>query len=290
VVSPPSEGALAPAPSTPTPPRRDKAEALRDVPALRKKESTWRDEVSERVRHRRRRRAGLPDLPLFDAGNEPAGPRREREEGEGESRSAEQARDLRGAELLEEMPADLPLVREPAAAPERGPADLGDLPLDEAPAERWREQRIEDPAPAPAIKPVERPARFLERLRAGGLDLVCLASLWAIVVYFASRAAHVPVPGLGLRWPYLAGYLAFLGLFYATYFTGTTGQTPGKMVTGLRVVDTTGQPPGYVSAFLRALLGVAGILAAGLGLLPMAFDPARRGAQDRLFGTRVVKG
>mgnify|MGYP006866169081 CR=1 FL=1 len=51
----------------------------------------------------------------------------------------------------------------------------------------------------------------------------------AFVVYFASRAAHTTVLGLRPAWPYLLGYLAFLGLVYATYFTGTTGQTLGKI-------------------------------------------------------------
>ena len=59
---------------------------------------------------------------------------------------------------------------------------------------------------------------------------------------------------------------------------------------GLRVVDAAGHPPGYLRAFVRALLGACGVLAAGLGLLPMMFDPARRAFHDRLFRTRVIKG
>ena len=47
-------------------------------------------------------------------------------------------------------------------------------------------------------------------------------------------------------------YQGLLALFYAGYFTGTTGQTPGKLMTGLRVVDTSGRPPGYSRAAARA--------------------------------------
>jgi len=36
-------------------------------------------------------------------------------------------------------------------------------------------------------------------------------------------------------------------------------------------------------------VGAFGVLTAGLGQLPMMFDPARRALHDRLFGTRVVK-
>ena len=109
--------------------------------------------------------------------------------------------------------------------------------------------------PADAARPLERPAYSGERARAAALDLALLTVLWAIVVYFASRAAHVELMGLRPAWPYLAGYLAFLGLTYAGYFTGTTGQTLGKIAMGLRVVDAGGRPPGYLRAFVRAALG-----------------------------------
>jgi len=144
--------------------------------------------------------------------------------------------------------------------------------------------------PADAARPVERPAYSGERARAAALDLALLAVLWAIVVYFAGRAAHVELTGLRPAWPYLAGYLAFLGLTYAGYFTGTTGQTLGKIAVGLRVVDAGGRPPGYLRAFVRAALGSVGVLAAGAGLIPMLVDPARRALHDRVLRTRVVKG
>src|SRR5262245_22850549 len=60
------EGALAADPRFATPPARAKAaEPLRDIPGLRKKEKSWRDEVQERVRSRRSKRA-LAGLPLFE--------------------------------------------------------------------------------------------------------------------------------------------------------------------------------------------------------------------------------
>jgi len=298
VVSPRVEGALAPEPATVTPPPRDKAEPLRELPGLRKREKTWKDEVSERVRHRRRKRAGLPDLPLFSEEALGAGVTTSEEKREASLDAPRvELRELERPGLAASEPADLPL--RPAAEPmafdreiaAAKPRELGEAPLEEPrpepPHEEWPREVAAHP---PEIKPVERPARFAERVRAGGLDLALLAGLWAIVIYFAGRAAHVPLPGLRPNWPYLAAYLAFLGLGYAVYFTGTTGQTPGKMVAGLRVVDTGGQPPGYARALLRAALGVVGILAAGLGLLPMVFDPARRTLHDRLLRTRVVKG
>jgi uncharacterized RDD family membrane protein YckC len=113
--------------------------------------------------------------------------------------------------------------------------------------------------------------------------------MWAAVVYFASRVARVPLAGLWTAWPWLALYLGALGLLYAGYFTGTTGQTLGKMVHRLHVLDVSGGPPGHFRAVLRALLGSAGVVLAGGGLVPMLFDPARRALHDRLLRTRVVR-
>ncbi len=60
------------------------------------------------------------------------------------------------------------------------------------------------------------------------------------------------------------------------------------MMAGLRVVDAKGRPPGYLKASLRAMAGALGTALAGLGLIPMALDPARRALHDRLLQTRVI--
>jgi uncharacterized RDD family membrane protein YckC len=152
------------------------------------------------------------------------------------------------------------------------------------------EPRLEPPPRLVDERPVERPAQALERAQAAALDLVLLAGLSAVVVYFASRFAHVSIDGLWPSWPYLGAYLAFLALVYAVYFTGTTGQTLGKIVYGLRVVDTAGRPPGYLRAAGRAALGALGVVLGGMGLLPVLFDPARRAFHDRVLQTRVIRG
>ena len=161
---------------------------------------------------------------------------------------------------------------------------------EDEPASTDDEWPLELQPEVPESRPVERPALLAERLRAAAVDVALLSGLWSVVVYFASRAARVSLMGLFPAWPWLTGYLAFLGLVYAAYFTGTTGQTLGKIVFALRVVDTAGQPPGYSRALARAALGTLSVLAAGLGLVPMAFDPARRALHDRAFRTRVIRG
>jgi uncharacterized RDD family membrane protein YckC len=127
-----------------------------------------------------------------------------------------------------------------------------------------------------------------ERFQAAVVDVALLAGLSAVVLYFAGRAAHVDLPRLLPAWPWLAAFLAFLALNYAAYFTGTTGQTLGKMLAGLRVVDVADGRTGYARAMARAAAGALGT-ALLVGVVPMFLDPARRGLHDRLLGTRVIK-
>jgi uncharacterized RDD family membrane protein YckC len=282
------EGALAPDPA------RSRVEPLREIPGFRKKERTWKDEVRDRVRDRRQQRAGGRELPLFR---------------EDPSEAVEAAPDpppahpavvpsapepMRFVDLDPEPPPadDLPLRPAPRAVPERPPVEDREERLRpalheiaDAPAEEW----LLGPAPAEDGRPVERPARWGERLQAGIVDLAVLGGLWATVVYFAGRAAHTSLAGLRPSWPYLAAYLAFLGLLYAAYFTGSTGQTLGKHLAGLQVVDAEGHPPGWRRALARAVVGSLGILLLGSVLFPILVDPARRGFHDRLLKTRVVK-
>ena len=303
----PVEGALAPDPRR----EADNVEPLREIPGLRRRERTWQDEVRDRVRQRRQQRAG-GDLPLFPDEDESAVAVAEPEleaPGAPETHGAREP----SASLLSELGEDPPAMA-PARVYDLGAPpveDLGrgeDLPLRPTsgrPFEDDLDALLDDEldaalAPPPALADAgtdqvdaaplpERPAQALERAQAAVVDVGLLLAASTMVVYFASRAAHVSVAGLLPSWPYLAAYLAALGLGYAGYFTGTTGQTLGKMAFGLRVVDRAGRPPGYLRALARALSGSIGVLAAGATLVTIAFDPARRAVHDRLFKTRVVR-
>jgi uncharacterized RDD family membrane protein YckC len=308
----PVEGALAPFPGLEV----ENMEPLREIPGLRRPARTWKDEVRERVRQRKQQRSG-GELPLFPEEEEAdADADADLHSGHrmGAASAAERApvREAGLSDLGDEPPLMAPARLHELGAPDDGVAgddlllrprdtrpfeprarepeaeSLLDEDLDESTPERWA-TLDKTPDAAAGVAPLERPARAAERAQAAALDLGLLFGLWSLVVYFASRAAHVTVAGLLPSWPYLVGYLAALGLIYAGYFTGTTGQTLGKIALGLRVVDPAGQPPGYLRALGRALLGSVGVLAAAAGLVPMAFDPARRALHDRVLKTRVVR-
>lgn len=85
----------------------------------------------------------------------------------------------------------------------------------------------------------------------------------------------------------------FLVLFslafgYFTLFHFLAGQTPGKMLVGLRVETTEGEPLAFAHAFLRSVGGLLQLLPVGLGYLFILTSTERRGWNDRLAGTRVV--
>ena len=113
------------------------------------------------------------------------------------------------------------------------------------------EPEVELPPLATEAPPLERPAFAVERAQAAAVDAILFGALAVVVLYFTGRAARVDVTALAPSWPGIALYLGLLGLFYAGYFTGTTGQTPGKLMTGLRVLGASGRPPSYTRAMLR---------------------------------------
>ena len=88
-----------------------------------------------------------------------------------------------------------------------------------------------------------RAATPLVRLAAGLFDMVLLASLDAVVVVLTLRLAELDLPSLGtLPVVPLAGFLILLNGGYVFVLTVAGGQTFGKMVFGVRVVDMAGRP------------------------------------------------
>ncbi len=119
---------------------------------------------------------------------------------------------------------------------------------------------------------------FWIRLGAAVIDTILLA-----VVNLILRAI-VPNDGVEL----LLSIAAHLG--YYIVMTAWRGQTVGKMVVGIQVVDSQGNIPGIGSVLLREIVGkfLSGI-AIGLGYLWVAWDKEKRGWHDHIAGTYVVR-
>ncbi|MDP7513638.1 MAG: RDD family protein [Dehalococcoidia bacterium] len=81
----------------------------------------------------------------------------------------------------------------------------------------------------------------------------------------------------------------FILLGYLILFTGIKGQTPGKMVAGIIVVDDEGHVPGVAVAIPREMVGrLVASAALGLGLAWISFDARHQGWHDKIAGTYVV--
>ncbi|MFN0063602.1 MAG: RDD family protein [Myxococcaceae bacterium] len=67
------------------------------------------------------------------------------------------------------------------------------------------------------------------------------------------------------------------------------GQTLGRMVAGISLVDETGHPPVPTRAFVRAILALVSVLPGFLGYWLALFDRKGQALHDKLTSTYVVK-
>ena len=115
---------------------------------------------------------------------------------------------------------------------------------------------------------------FWIRLAAAIIDIV-------VISVISSLISFVLVP--------FAFWIIIFWLYY-WLFTGLKGQTPGKMVVGIRVVNAEGSIPGLGSAALREIPGkILSFIAIWLGFLWIIWDGQKQGWHDKIANTYVLK-
>jgi uncharacterized RDD family membrane protein YckC len=136
---------------------------------------------------------------------------------------------------------------------------------------------------------------FLRRTLAFPIDAILVGATWlsgAIWLVIAEVLAARD-PGALPRMALLAGAVLALGVVlsavYFVGFVGACGQTPAKMLVGVRVVRRDGAPVGFGRATVRWLGYGLVALTLGLGWLVAALNADRRGLPDWLAGTRVIR-
>jgi len=158
----------------------------------------------------------------------------------------------------------------------------------------------------PETRPLPRIVRVAPvwmRLCAWLVDsAVLLLILWGFLL-MASGLVHrgsPPSRQAGLDWltetllAYASVWVPALGLFslitvgYLALFTALGGQTPGKRLMGLQVVDASGAEPGILRSALRALLALGSGLMVLMGFLLVLFDRRRQTLHDKLAHTYVI--
>lgn len=128
------------------------------------------------------------------------------------------------------------------------------------------------------------------RLGALLVDTALLALIDVSVVYFTLAVvgfAWARLPELPLL-P-LVAFCLMLDAGYFVLLVGASGQTLGKMLTGIRVVGADLSRVSVTQAALRASLAVLSIATLGLGYVPALVGRDRRALHDRLSNTRVVR-
>ena len=111
-----------------------------------------------------------------------------------------------------------------------------------------------------------------------GLAMMALSFVGALGPDPAFGAGGAPLRVVIIAWA--------TALTYPVLLEGTTGQTVGKRMLGIRVVmESTGLPPGYLVAAHRV---AARALFWAFGFLALT-DPLLRTVYDRSAGTIVVK-
>ncbi len=111
--------------------------------------------------------------------------------------------------------------------------------------------------------------------RAGGF-LIDYAPIWIVQLLTSSRVFSAL---LGLA------YLIYMG-----YLDGLVGQTPGKAIMGLRLVNEDGELIGTGGGIGRKVLHILDSLVCFLGWLLPLVDSKRQTIADKVMSTYVVSG
>jgi len=147
---------------------------------------------------------------------------------------------------------------------------------------------------------------FWKRLAAGLIDFAVILPAALLVIFVASKAGGVHLPARNMKlmdvdmWidlvlasdPALVmGFVLFLAITvtYLLVFHITLGRTLGMRVMKIKVIDVYGDPPSPARCVARCAGYLAGIATLFLGFLWIGFDSEKRGLQDWIAGTYVIK-
>jgi uncharacterized RDD family membrane protein YckC len=143
-------------------------------------------------------------------------------------------------------------------------------------------------------------APLWRRLSAWCVDLVLIGTVSFLFFYAAAAMVHrdllgpgfdllaEPSRATGLLWLFGLLLFALLTLLYLALFTALGGETPGKGLLGLRVIDRWGQAPSAGRSVARAVLALGSAAFALTGFFLVLFDRRRQSLHDKLAGTFVV--
>ena len=147
-------------------------------------------------------------------------------------------------------------------------------------------------APAPVVAPFVEFAGFGRRLTAALIDWFILFLFVGLLAFLAEALSTGSTDETVLICFNLLALIGSLGYF--TYFHARSGQTPGKKMTGIKVISADGSPLstgksvartfGYLLTWL-----LTSVLLGYLGFLWMLWDQNKQTWHDKMASTYVIK-
>lgn len=122
---------------------------------------------------------------------------------------------------------------------------------------------------------------FWRRVAATLLDWLILTAVSLLLGVFlkgTTGSIILNIASIAISIGYVVGYQSY------------TGQTLGKKVMGIRVVDAQGNKPSAMTFFLRDVIGkmVSGLIL-GIGYLMVIWDSKKQALHDKIASTYVIK-
>ena len=115
----------------------------------------------------------------------------------------------------------------------------------------------------------------MPRLGAGIMDVVAPIFVSWVIISF-------------VNFPWILALL--ISVSYHTIFTYKLGQTPGKMILGIQVVDVNRQRPSLRQIIRREVFGkIIVLFVMFIGFIWVIWDPSNRGWHDHIGNTYVVE-
>jgi uncharacterized RDD family membrane protein YckC len=173
------------------------------------------------------------------------------------------------------------------------------------------------PPPRPSQPMLQRPTSrreapsvyvvgFWKRLVAATIDFFVVLPVAMLITFIVSKVANVHLPAKNIKlldidmWIDLAlagssalvmalGLFIAIGLTYLLVFHITLGRTLGMRVMKMKVIDIYGDPPSPARCVARCAGYLAGVATLFLGFLWIGFDNEKRGLQDWIAGTYVIR-
>ena len=133
-------------------------------------------------------------------------------------------------------------------------------------------------AEAWALLPVEKKvAGFWIRFLASFIDGIILFIIGWIIAWVIG----ISQVGTYINW--------LICIAYTIGFWTWRGQTPGKMIVGIKIIKTDESPIGFATAILRYIGYVISTIILFIGYFMIAWDSKKQGLHDKIAGTYVIK-